>query len=780
MSRNKIICFAISLIFLSLTFVSCKNEEDRNVSSFLCAQLASNAESMEDMCVVRFSPEMEKSRGSIVPAEIAISDFSKFHLTLTPVTGGGILQEYDYTSAEEIKNTVFTLNSGRWRFDLSAYKQLETGTDPVAIAFSNWEEELKAAQEYKITLELKFDPAGKGSYCVQIKYPKNSCNSVSAVLKQLGTNSLVSVSSETSAVIKVKSDSGSYSVLEVSGAELEKGLYYLVIEFKDTADNIISKKVQVVYIQPFSVSSSSELTYENLNTPYTITYFINGTLSDGAEWDPSFTPITTFNSSTKLDFASYTSNLKYNNHTFAGWYKDAEYTEPLDLSKNYYSEDLTLYARWAWKDVYIDVTSGSDLNSGDSADSAIKTVAEAVKRFEMTEEVRHLYVCSGPIFAAADLENLSSISGSGGHESAVVSRYSETSPINFSILRVNYSDITISGLTFDGGAEINFTDEKTCTNSGKSSSKVLLEINSANFVLKDSVIQNYYNESGTAYDGTVKAAVNCSETAVIENCSIKNCFSISSCSGLFFSNISGKNLTLKNTNIENNYIASDSAARGAGLYLKYGNLILSGKNYIRNNYKGINIASGTKSISNLRFDTNTSKFIISDNIEGSVIFFNKDVILSDENTIVFTQGYGAYNTADPADIFSNETNYIITEKDGEARFDSTNGTAQINVGFDSDVSFYLSQQTLKLDGSAHTISVGVKIDGTDYSDPSSVLSNFEIKKIYYFESEISSAAFTDNSFVIPAGYPVGNYTIYITGQYKNTVFDANLILTVTE
>ena len=441
--KNSIFAAIFSFLFLAFT-ISCSDDAGQNFSSAVLAGLFSGRADASDLCYVSFKPAVEPDSNEsaatagrkIVPAGISLSDFKKFELTLTPMTGSGELKNYTYTSADEIVSQTYTLCSGKWKFSLDAY--LEVDSTMVKAASCLLEKELTASQEYSVEINLELDETGTGSYSVLVQYPKNGCSSVYASLNKLQDSSLVEVSG--GAVITNQADSGANAVIKVSGSNLSSGYYYLILSFLDLNGTVISKKIQFVNIKPFSTSTSTALTYEELNTPYTITYHINPLEDENiAAWNSSFTPVTTFNASTKLDFTGYEDNISHSGLVFVGWYLDSDYTDPLSSGVNKFSKSIDLYAQWTWENVYIDVLNGNDSNSGISANKAVKTVEEAAKRIQLTEADRCVYVCSSAISDEADLKKLSSLSKAG--VTTTLYRYSAASAVNFPLLSVSKSNM---------------------------------------------------------------------------------------------------------------------------------------------------------------------------------------------------------------------------------------------------------------------------------------------------------------------------------------------------
>ena len=780
MKGKKIFFTAIfSFLFLVLT-ASCSDGTGQNHSYAVLSGILSGKTEASDLCCVSFRPAVKsdsvessssESR-NIVPPDINLSSFKKFELTLTPLSGSGELKTYTYTSADEIVSQTYSLCKGKWKFSLDAY--IEQDSALLKAASCSVEKELAVGQEYSIEIKLELDETGSGSYSVIVQYPKAGCSSVSAELKKLSGTSFVSVSG--GAEITPQADSGANAVIKVFGSNLTAGYYYLVLSFLDLNGNVISKKIQFVDIKPFSSSTSSQISYTELNTPYTVTYHINPFESENiVVWESSFTPVTTFNSSTKLNFTGYESHLSHSGLIFKGWYMDSGFTEPLASGEQRFSKSIDLYARWTLESVYIDVLNGDDTNSGISAEKAVKTVATAAERIKLNESERTVFVCNKALSSGTDLNSLSLLSQEG--VSATLYRYSSADPVNFALLEVSSSNIEISNLIFDGGAIIDFTDETNLPDSGKVSSSPLITVNSGvtAFTLSDCVIRNNDYRSGTNYDGVQKAAIKILGTALLKNCTVKHNVSVGPDAGLYAG--SGSKLTLENTTIEGNYITTGDS-KSAGALVESSKLYLKGTVNIWDNY---NVKQNPAIRSNLNMTKFGAVFNILENIEGSEIYFYRSTYTNDPAGAVLTSDYSTYNTEeDPYSIFKIENNYILQLKDGEIAVVPSTGSATINTALGDEIIFSLSSSSVPRDGTTHTVTVKVSINGALYDYPGNEFSTFGISKICYYDYELPSGIISGNQIELPDGYPAGNYFVHISGTYKDVKTNAVLLLTVTE
>ena len=777
--KNIFFTAIFSFLFLVLT-ASCSDGTGQNHSYAVLSGILSGKTEASDLCCVSFRPAVKsdsvessssESR-NIVPPDINLSSFKKFELTLTPLSGSGELKTYTYTSADEIVSQTYSLCSGKWKFSLDAY--IEQDSALLKAASCSVEKELAVGQEYSIEIKLELDETGSGSYSVIVQYPKAGCSSVSAELKKLNGTVLVTVSGGVE--ITPQADSGANAVIKVFGSNLTAGYYYLVLSFLDLNGNVISKKIQFVDIKPFSTSTSPQVSYTELNTPYTVTYHINPYENENVSvWESSFTPVTTFNSSTKLDFTGYENHISHSGLIFKGWYMDSGFTEPLASGEQRFSKSIDLYARWTLESVYIDVLNGDDTNSGISAEKAVKTVATAAERIKLNESERTVFVCNKALSSETDLNSLSLLSQEG--VTATLYRYSSADPVNFALLEVSSSNIEISNLIFDGGAIIDFTDETNLPDSGKVSSSPLITVNSGvtAFTLSDCVIRNNDYRSGTNTDGVQKSAVKIMGSALLKNCTVKHNVSVGPDAGLYAG--SDSKLTLENTTIEGNYITTGDS-KSAGALVESSKLYLKGTVNIWDNY---NVKQNPAIRSNLNMTKFGAVFSILENIEGSEIYFYRSTYIHDPAGAVLTSDYSTYNTEeDPYSIFKIENNYILQLKDGEIAVVPSTGSATINTALGDEIIFSLSSSSVPRDGTTHTVTVKVSINGTLYDYPGNEFSTFGISKICYYDYELPSGIISGNQIELPDGYPAGNYFVHISGTYKDVKTNAVLLLTVTE
>lgn len=777
--KNIFFTAIFSFLFLVLT-ASCSDGTGQNHSYAVLSGILSGKTEASDLCCVSFRPAVKsdsvessssESR-NIVPPDINLSSFKKFELTLTPLSGSGELKTYTYTSADEIVSQTYSLCKGKWKFSLDAY--IEQDSALLKAASCSVEKELAVGQEYSIEIKLELDETGSGSYSVIVQYPKAGCSSVSAELKKLNGTVLVTVSGGVE--ITPQADSGANAVIKVFGSNLTAGYYYLVLSFLDLNGNVISKKIQFVDIKPFSTSTSPQVSYTELNTPYTVTYHINPYENENVSiWESSFTPVTTFNSSTKLDFTGYENHISHSGLIFKGWYMDSGFTEPLASGEQRFSKSIDLYARWTLESVYIDVLNGDDSNSGISAEKAVKTVATAAERIKLNESERTVFVCNKALSSGTDLNSLSLLSQEG--VTATLYRYSSADPVNFALLEILSSNIEISNLIFDGGAIIDFTDETNLPESGKTSTAPLIKINSSvtGITLSNCVIQNNDYRSGTNTDGVQKAAIKILGTALLKNCTVKHNVSVGPDAGLYAG--SDSKLTLENTTIEGNYITTGDS-KSAGALVESSNLYLKGTVNIWDNY---NVKQNPAIRSNLNMTKFGAVFNILGNIEGSEIYFYRSTYTDDPAGAVLTSDYSTYNTEeDPYSIFKIENNYILQLKDGEIAVVPSTGSATINTALGDEIIFSLSSSSVPRDGTTHTVTVKVSINGALYDYPGNEFSTFEISKICYYDYELPSGIISGNQIELPDGYPAGNYFVHISGTYKDVKTNAVLLLTVTE
>lgn len=164
-----------------------------------------------------------------------------------------------------------------------------------------------------------------------------------------------------------------------------------------------------------------------------------------------------YETGTKLYIPSPVSGVSSAENTvdFAGWYKDETGTVPLDSDgSGYYIDvttmgDVSLYAKWKAKYIYVDPTNGNDDNDSFTSSTALKTIAKAKTYLQEASldspAIRVLSTISDST-DLTDLDNLSTAS----YNDAILQKASQLAG---ALLEINSGiSCTLSNITIDGGS----------------------------------------------------------------------------------------------------------------------------------------------------------------------------------------------------------------------------------------------------------------------------------------------------------------------------------------
>lgn len=162
-----------------------------------------------------------------------------------------------------------------------------------------------------------------------------------------------------------------------------------------------------------------------------------------------------YETGTKLYIPSPVSGVSSAENTvdFAGWYKDETGTVPLDSDgSGYYIDvttmgDVSLYAKWKAKYIYVDPTNGNDDNDSFTSSTALKTIAKAKTYLQEASldspAIRVLSTISDST-DLTDLDNLSTAS----YNDAILQKASQLAG---ALLEINSGiSCTLSEITIDG------------------------------------------------------------------------------------------------------------------------------------------------------------------------------------------------------------------------------------------------------------------------------------------------------------------------------------------
>lgn len=165
----------------------------------------------------------------------------------------------------------------------------------------------------------------------------------------------------------------------------------------------------------------------------------------------------TYDADTIIPVPETTVSAAENQVVFYGWFTDKNCTKELTknasgdyvLKNRKHTADITLYAKWESKYVYLDPVSGNDNNTGFSKTDALKTLSKARSGLAVIKAItdgKQLRVCN-TITKPVDIVPLSNLTAP-DCGNAVVMRYTKNVLINAS----SSVPISISNVKFDGGA----------------------------------------------------------------------------------------------------------------------------------------------------------------------------------------------------------------------------------------------------------------------------------------------------------------------------------------
>ena len=201
-----------------------------------------------------------------------------------------------------------------------------------------------------------------------------------------------------------------------------------------------------------------------------------------------------YETGTKLYIPSPVSGISSAENTvdFAGWYKDETGTVPLDSDgSGYYIDvttmgDVSLYAKWKAKYIYVDPANGNDDNDSFTSSTALKTIAKAKTYLQEASldspAIRVLSTISDST-DLTDLDNLSTAS----YNDAILQKASQLAG---ALLEINSGiSCTLSEITIDG--------------SNSSSSAPAIVVDGGDLTLGSlSVVQNF-NISNSSVKGLI-------------------------------------------------------------------------------------------------------------------------------------------------------------------------------------------------------------------------------------------------------------------------------------
>ncbi|MGN0739758.1 MAG: hypothetical protein ACI4LX_06265 [Treponema sp.] len=165
----------------------------------------------------------------------------------------------------------------------------------------------------------------------------------------------------------------------------------------------------------------------------------------------------TYKCGTKSYIPSPSSTVLQSENTveFAGWYKEDNTGSLAVLDSDaggYYIDatttgDITLYAKWKAKYIYVDPASGNDDNDSFTSSTALKTIAKAKDYLADASLASPAIRVLSTISDSGDLADLNGLSTS-AYNNAILQKASQ---LTGALLEINSGTCTLSEITIDGG-----------------------------------------------------------------------------------------------------------------------------------------------------------------------------------------------------------------------------------------------------------------------------------------------------------------------------------------
>ena len=164
-----------------------------------------------------------------------------------------------------------------------------------------------------------------------------------------------------------------------------------------------------------------------------------------------------YETGTKLYIPSPVSGISSAENTveFAGWYTDEAGTVPLDSDgSGYYIDvttmgDVSLYAKWKAKYIYVDPANGNDDNDSFTSSTSLKTIAKAKTYLQEASLDSPAIKVLSTISDSTDLTDLDNLSTS-VYNDAILQKASQLAG---ALLEINSGiSCTLSNITIDGGS----------------------------------------------------------------------------------------------------------------------------------------------------------------------------------------------------------------------------------------------------------------------------------------------------------------------------------------
>lgn len=191
---------------------------------------------------------------------------------------------------------------------------------------------------------------------------------------------------------------------------------------------------------------------------FAVDYYDYNFVGTGKTFSGSMTSLPrVYETGTKLYIPSPVSGVSSAENTveFAGWYTDELGTVPLDSDgSGYYIDvttmgDVSLYAKWKAKYIYVDPANGNDDNDSFTSSTALKTIAKAKTYLQEASLDSPAIKVLNTISDSTDLTDLDNLSTS-VYNDAILQKASQLAG---ALLEINSGiSCTLSNITIDGGS----------------------------------------------------------------------------------------------------------------------------------------------------------------------------------------------------------------------------------------------------------------------------------------------------------------------------------------
>lgn len=573
---NSLIIFLISLTLCSCSLIDNSSENSMMYWLFM-AKSDRNSENLEqqDYASIKIKVKDFDSDGrTLLPSPLLPSDVDCFRIYGNGTNSDGDPVYYSelWMSYEDLTAADIKVPSGDWNFILMAEKIIDSDLYQ-SMASASASKKLSVKESATLEFELMMENREKASFSIQVDYPAGKAESVKGNLYRLN-GSYFDLVKENVSVQTAESKKDGFSSVRFFADNISDGYYYLKIGFYKSG-SIEPFCIKMVHMKLISwLETTSELTYDNINTPYMILYantsesnvvwnsssviqnefsvddhvilpvssdisrlnyqfdgwyedseftkkitgWDSGTYSRDvtvyAKWIPDVYNVTyndwanggttgkdfsgkvealpvshTYDADTIIPVPETTVPAAENQVVFYGWFTDKNCTKELTknasgdyvLKNRKHTADITLYAKWESKYVYLDPVSGNDNNTGFSKTDALKTLSKARSGLAVIKAItdgKQLRVCN-TITNPLDIVPLSNLTAP-DCGNAVVMRYTKNVLINAS----SSVPISISNVKFDGGAvwKDNDPSKENLSEYGGENSSALIALNNNNIV----------------------------------------------------------------------------------------------------------------------------------------------------------------------------------------------------------------------------------------------------------------------------------------------------------